>query len=301
MTPGLTEYGALSSVLMKHVRDAFVSDAVIAVQWKALNFSEPPDIGRAIDEYEAFLEILRATGADILFLPSDPSTTLDSVYTRDAAIVVPDGVAVCNMGKPLRAAEPGLQQDELSRRGWPIAGAIAAPGRLEGGDVIWLDEGTVVVGQGKRTNAEGIGQLKTLLKERVEEIVVVPLPDYPSQHDVMHLMSLISPIDIDMAVVYRPLLPDAVRRMLLDRGYQFVEVPDAEFDTMGANVLALGPRECVMLDGNPKTRAALERAGARVSGVRRAGDQLERGRRPDVPHQTPDAWMSWGIGRLVDW
>ena len=122
----------------------------------------------------------------------------------------------------------------------------------------------MVVGQGKRTNAEGIGQLKTLLKERVEEIVVVPLPDYPSQHDVMHLMSLISPIDIDLAVVYRPLLPDAFRRMLLDRGYQFVEVPDAEFDTMGANVLALGPRECVMLDGNPKTRAALERAGARV-------------------------------------
>ena len=264
MTPGLTEYGALSSVLMKHVRDAFVSDAVIAVQWKALNFSEPPDFGRAIDEYDAFLEILRATGADILFLPSDASTTLDSVYTRDAAIVEPGGVIVCNMGKPSRAAEPSLQQDELWGRGWPIVGAIAAPGRLEGGDVIWLDEATVVVGQGKRTNAEGIGQLRTLLKERVEEIVVVPLPDYPSQHDVMHLMSLVSPIDIDMAVVYRPLLPDAFRRMLLDRGYQFVEVPEAEFDTMGANVLALGPRECVMLDGNPKTRAALEKAGARV-------------------------------------
>ena len=264
MTSGLTEYGALSSVLMKHARDAFVSDAVIAAQWKSLNFSEPPDIGRAIDEYDAFLEIVRAAGADVLFMPSDTSTTLDSVYTRDAAIVAPGGVIVCNMGKPSRAAEPRLQQDELSRRGWPIAGAIVAPGRLEGGDVIWLDAGTLVVGQGKRTNAEGIEQLKSLLKERVEAIVVVPLPDYPGQHDVMHLMSLISPIDIDLAVVYRPLLPDAFRRMLLDRGYQFVEVPDAEFDTMGANVLALGPRECVMLDGNPKTRAALEKAGAHV-------------------------------------
>ena len=186
------------------------------------------------------------------------------MYTRDAAIVAPDGVIVCNMGKPARVAEPRLQQDELSRRGWPIAGAIAAPGRVEGGDVIWLDERTLVVGQGKRTNADGIGQLKRLLKDGVDEIVVVPLPDYPGQHDVMHLMSFISPIDADLAVVYPPLLPDPLRRMLLDRGHQFVEVPDAEFDTMGANVLALGPRECVMLDGNPKTRAALEKAGARV-------------------------------------
>ena len=264
MTSGLTECGALSSVLTKHARDAFVSDAVIAAQWKSLNFSEPPDLGRAIDEYDAFLEIVRAAGADVLFLPSDTSTTLDSVYTRDAAMVAPGGVIVCNMGKPSRVAEPRLQQDELSRRGWPIAGAIVAPGRLEGGDVIWLDAGTLVVGQGKRTNAEGIEQLKSLLNERVEAIVVVPLPDYPGQHDVMHLMSLISPIDIDLAVVYPALLPDAFRRMLLDRGYQFVQVPDAEFDTMGANVLALGPRECVMLDGNPKTRAALEKAGAQV-------------------------------------
>ena len=264
MTSGLTEYGALSSVLVKHARDAFVSDAAIAAQWKALNFSEAPDVGRAVAEYDAFLDILREAGADILFLPSDTSTTLDSVYTRDAAMVSPDGVIMCNMGKPSRVAEPRLQQDELSRRGWPIAGAIAAPGRLEGGDVIWLDAATLVVGQGKRTNPEGIGQLKGLLKDHVEEIVVVPLPDYPGQHDVMHLMSLISPVDIDLAVVYRPLLPDEFRRSLLDRGCQFVEVPETEFDTMGANVLALGPRECVMLDGNPKTRSALEKAGARV-------------------------------------
>ena len=54
------------------------------------------------------------------------------------------------------------------------------------------------------------------------------------------------------------------RQSLLDRGYRLIDVPDEEFETMGTNVLALGPRDCVMLDGNPRTRAALERAGARV-------------------------------------
>jgi N-dimethylarginine dimethylaminohydrolase len=141
---------------------------------------------------------------------------------------------------------------------------VAPPGQLEGGDLIWLDEKTVVVGEGRRTNAEGIRQLRALLDDSVDDLIVVPLPDYPGQHDVMHLMSLISPVDEDLAVVYGPLLPEPFRRILLDRGYRLVDVPEEELETMGTNVLALGPRDCVMLDGNPKTRAALEREGCRV-------------------------------------
>ena len=113
-------------------------------------------------------------------------------------------------------------------------------------------------------NGEGIRQLKALLADSFDELIVVPLPDYPGQHDVMHLMSLISPVDSDLAVVYTRLLPDSFRKTLLDRGYRLVDVPDDEFETMGCNVLALGPSECVMLNGNPRTRAALEKAGAQV-------------------------------------
>ena len=121
-----------------------------------------------------------------------------------------------------------------------------------------------MVGEGRRTNSEGIRQLKTLLGDPRDEVIVVHLPEYPGQHDVMHLMSLVSPIDKDLAVVYLRLLPDLCRQSLLDRGYRLIDVPDEEFETMGTNVLALGPSDCVMLDGNPRTRAALERAGARV-------------------------------------
>ena len=264
MTSVLSEHGALASVLVKHPREAFISEAIIGSHWRSLNFSAPPDLSRALDEYDRFVEVVATTGCEILYLPADGSTTLDSIYTRDAAVESEGGIILASMGKASRAGEPRAQERELRGCGWPIAGSIAAPGHLEGGDLIWLDARTLAVGQGARTDAEGIRQLTALLRDSFDELIVVPLPDYPGQHDVMHLMSLISPIDRDLAVVYSRLLPDAFRRTLLDRGMQLLEVPDDEFDTMGCNVLALRPRECVMLNGNPKTRAALEKAGAAV-------------------------------------
>jgi N-dimethylarginine dimethylaminohydrolase len=261
---GLNEYGRLTSVLVKHARDAFVSQDAIRAQWRDLKFSAPPDFSKAIDEYDRFLEIIAASGARMCYLPPNHSTTLDSIYTRDASIVAPGGVIFCRMGKRQRAGEPGAQQDEMNRLGCPIAGSIAAPGTLEGGDVIWLDARTVVVGRGARTNGDGVRQLNVLLRDAIDGIIESSLPDYPGQHDVMHLMSLVSPVDNDLLVVYLRLLPEALRRTLEERGYRLVEVPDDEFETMGTNVLALAPRECVMLSGNPRTRAALERAGATV-------------------------------------
>lgn len=264
MIPGLSEHGPLASVLVKHAREAFVSDDAIASQWKRLNFSGPPNFSRAMDEYDRFLAIVADCGCETVSLPPGDGLTLDSIYTRDAAVVSADGVILASMGKASRAAEPAAQEGELRRHGWPIAGSIAPPGRLEGGDLVWLDQKTLAVGLGARTNDEGIRQLKTLLGSSFEELIVVPLPDYPGQHDVMHLMSLISPVDRDLAVVYPRLLPAAFRQTLLHRAYRFVDVPDEEFETMGCNVLALGPRRCVMLSGNPKTRAALEKEGAQV-------------------------------------
>ena len=262
--PELSEHCRLASVLVKHAREAFINDATVQSQWKRLNFSAPPDLPRALDEYDRFIDVIATAGCEIVWLHADANTTLDSIYTRDAAIVSERGIIVSNMGKASRAGEPEAEERKLRAMGRPIAGAIAAPGHLEGGDLIWLDRKTLAVGLGKRTNQQGIRQLEVLLDGTFDDLFVVPLPDYPAQHDVMHLMSLISPVDADLAVVYSPLLPYGFRQTLRQRGYRFVEVPDDEFETMGCNVLALGPRDCVMLNGNPKTRAALEKARANV-------------------------------------
>lgn len=261
----LAEFGRLTRVLVKHPREGFINDDVIAAQWRPLGFAGPPMLPRAVEEYEALLHTLRATGAQIDFLPSDERTNLDSIYTRDASIVTPRGVILCRMGKRLRAGEPAAQRAAFRNLGVPIVGEITEPGCLEGGDVLWLDDRTIAVGRGYRTNAAGILQLRALLGDSIDDLIVVPLPHWRGPGDVLHLMSLVSPVDRDLAVVYSPLLPVPFVEELVQRGHRLIEVPDEEFPAMGTNVLALGPRECVMLAGNPKTRAALESEGAHVT------------------------------------
>jgi N-dimethylarginine dimethylaminohydrolase len=261
---GLNEFGALKAVAVKHARDAFRDAATVERQWQPLNYTAPPDVSRASNEHDRFVEILRTAGADVRFLPPDDSTTIDSIYVRDASIVSPRGLIFCAMGKPQRASEPDAQERAFATSpAVTVAGRIEPPGTLEGGDLIWLDAETVAVGHGYRTNAEGIRQLRALLGASVT-VVDVPLPHWRGDRDVMHLMSLISPVDHDLAVVYSPLMPVPFRQWLLARGLRLVEVPDAEFDSMGTNILALAPRQCLMVAGNPQTRARLEAAGATV-------------------------------------
>jgi len=257
------EFGRLTRVVVKPVADAFRSQDAIAREWRDLNFTQAPDCGAALEEYARFRELVSSTGADVLSLPADETTGLDSLYARDASVLAPTGVVLCRMGKAQRAGEPDAQRRAFESWGVPIAGAIEAPGQLEGGDVVWLDERTVAVGRGYRTNDEGIRQYRAILGAAVE-LIVVPLPHWRGPADVFHLMSIISPVDRDLAVVYSPLMPVPFREALAARGMSFVEVPDAEFESMGANVLAVAPRECVMVEGNPVTRARLERLGSQV-------------------------------------
>jgi N-dimethylarginine dimethylaminohydrolase len=147
---------------------------------------------------------------------------------------------------------------------FPVLGVIKSPGTLEGGDVAWLDEKTLAVGHTYRTNEEGIHQLKKVLEPKGIEIIVAELPHYKGVNDVFHLMSILSPVDKNLAVVYSPLMPIKFRNELLDRGFELIEVPEEEFESMGCNVLAIAPRQCVMVAGNPKTKKRLEKAGCEV-------------------------------------
>jgi N-dimethylarginine dimethylaminohydrolase len=253
----------LARVVVKHAREAFLDRARIEAEWRALNFTAAPDLARAIDEYDRWLALLSSSGAQVLSLPASDEVTLDSIYARDASVVTPRGMLLCRMGKAARATESEAQARAFRAWGIPIAGAIEEPGRLEGGDLVWLDARTVAVGRGYRTNQDGIRQLRAQLGPDVE-VIEVPLPHWRGPSDVFHLMSIVSPIDRDLAVVYAPLLPIPFRETLIERGYTLVDVPDEELGSMGANVLAIAPRRCIALDGNPETRRRLERAGAEV-------------------------------------
>lgn len=259
-----SETGRIKSVFIKNVQNAFVNDKHLEQHWQALNYTGKPDLNEALAEYDSFESVLRRHQAEIFYLPPDEDVNMDSIYCRDASIATDRGMIICNMGKAARSNEPFAEKRAFEANGIAVLGTIAPPGTVEGGDVAWLDEHTLAVGHTYRTNPEGIRQLTLLLQPLGVDVVVVQLPHYRGPSDVFHLMSILSPVDKDLAVVYSSLMPIAFRNFLLQRGYRFIEVPDEEFDSMGCNVLTLSPRVCLMVDGNPKTKRALESEGCSV-------------------------------------
>ena len=259
-----SETAKLQSLFIKNVKQSFISEAHIDEHWQQLNFLSKPNLNNALAEYSEFEAVLKEQGTQILYLPQDATVNMDSIYCRDAAIATNKGMIICNMGKAARMHEPAAEKTAFEANGIPVLGTITAPGTLEGGDVAWLDENTLAVGHTYRTNQEGIRQLTALLQPLGVEVITVPLPHYKGPSDVFHLMSVLSPVDANLAVVYSALMPIAFRNLLLQKGYQLVEVPDDEFESMGCNVLALSPRICLMVDGNPVTKMALENAGCKV-------------------------------------
>jgi N-dimethylarginine dimethylaminohydrolase len=259
-----SEYLPLWKVAIKSARNAFVSDEVLEKQWQKHNFIQKPDFNKSELEYERFESIFRENGIDIDYFDFDEKATLDSIYCRDASIVTDFGVILCSMGKSIRRNEPASQKRLFDRLNVPILAEIQPPGTIEGGDVAWLDERTLAVGHTYRTNHSGIAQLKEILEPKGIHILAAPMPHYKGMNDVFHLMSVFSPVDKDLAVVYSPLMPIPFRNELLKRGFELVEVPDDEFEQMGCNVLAIAPRDCIMVAGNPKTHASLMDKGCKV-------------------------------------
>ena len=259
-----SEYLKLASVYLKSAKNSFLSEEELSEHWETLQYLSKPNFKKSLEEYAAFQTFFIEKNISTCFFPINKKTKIDSIYCRDASIATDFGIIICNMGKQGRIHEPYAQLEAYKMNNVNILGEIKFPGTLEGGDVAWLDQNTLAVGHTYRTNEEGISQLKGLLQPKGIEIIVVELPHYKGKSDVFHLMSLLSPVDKNLAVVYSPLMPIKFRNELLERGFQLVEVPEQEFDSMGCNVLAVAPRDCLMVAGNPITRKLLEDAGVSV-------------------------------------
>ncbi len=269
-----SEVGKIERLLLKHPRDAFLNQENINNQWEKLNYSGCPDFDLAKKEYESFIEFLKRDVSEIHFLPQSGKTGLDSIYVHDPVIITEKGAILCSMGKQDRRGESAAVAEYLAALDIEIIGAITGEGRLEGGDLLWLGGRTLAVGSGYRTNEDGIRQLKELTDDIIDEFMVVPLPHWSGPDNVLHLMSLISPVDYDLAVVYSRLLPVPFRQWLIDRGMKLIEVPDSEFAAMACNVLAVAPRKCIVLSGSPCTKRMLEDEGVEVREFR--GDEICR-------------------------
>jgi dimethylargininase len=244
--------------------------------YEAHAWRSAPDPAAAAAQHAALRDLLRHAGVEVVTgetrVPGDP----DAIYAYDPVLMTDAGAVLLRPGKEGRRGEPEAYAEDLAAAGVPIAGRLHDPATAEGGDMFWLDPSTLLIGRGYRTNDAGIEQLRALLAPGVD-VIAFDLPHLNGPRECLHLMSFISMLDRDLAVVYLPLMPVRLVELLHDRRIDLVEVPEEEFDSMGPNVLALGPRVALALAGNPETARRMETAGVDVrtydgSDISRKGD-----------------------------
>jgi N-dimethylarginine dimethylaminohydrolase len=257
-------YRKMDSVLVKRARDAFISQTYIDENYERYNYLSRPIMENLNSDYESFENILKNNVKNIFYLPKDESTGIDSVYTHDTLKITDKGAVYFQMGKALRRKEPRAARSYLESVGIPTLGELSGSATMEGGDVIWVNDRTVAIGLGYRTNAEGIRQFTEITKETVDRVITVPLPNGDGEDRVLHLQSLISIIDKDLVVMYSRYVPVFFRQYIKGEGFDIIEVSEEEYETMGTNVLALSPRKCVILKGNRKVVRDIENHGGEV-------------------------------------
>jgi N-dimethylarginine dimethylaminohydrolase len=246
----------LREVLVQRPRAAFGR----AFDEPAHGFLHPVDLASAQREHDAFTGLLRRLGVSVHDLASDAPHP-DLAYPFDPLLVTDRGTIALRSGKPTRRGEEAELERWLGARGVPALGRIRAPGTVDGGDTFWLRPDLFCIGRTLRTNDAGARQLADLIGGDVR---VFDLPFWRGPAELLHLLSVVSPVADDLAVAYLPLLPVGLWALLRDLGIRLIAVPDEEFRTLGCNVLAVRPGVCVVADGNPVTRRGLEAAGCEV-------------------------------------
>ena len=230
----------------------------------AHGFLHPVDLDRARREHAGLVSTLDRLGVRVHVLDDEIEMDPDLVYVFDPLLILDAGVVPLRPGKPNRADEPAALEHWLNARGIPTGGRIEPPGTVEGGDTVWLRDDLFVIGRSLRTNDAGARQLAGIVGGDVR---IVDLPYWKGPAELVHLMSVISPVSDGLAVVFLPLLPAGLYDLLGELGIRLVKVPEEEYLTLGANVLAVRPGVVIVADGNPVTRRALEAAGAEVHSV----------------------------------
>jgi N-dimethylarginine dimethylaminohydrolase len=249
----------LRTVLVKRPEEAFaVSDTVT---W---HYTGRPDLSIAQQEHDALVALLRQGGAEVVYHNEPQPDHADAIFAFDPAIVTDHGAIILSMGKPQRRGEEAAMARRFEQLGVPILYTLHGEARAEGGDLLWIDHDTLAVGLGFRTNVEGVRQLREALSGIDVKVIPVELPYYTGPDACLHLLSLISIVDDHTAVVYPPLLAVPFWHELQRRDFQLIVIPEEEFPTMGTNVLALAPRKCLMLEGNPITKRLLEEVGCEM-------------------------------------
>lgn len=229
--------------------------------WRELGFLHPPNFQQAQSQHQALCHELEAAGTELFHLPASANLTLDAVYTHDASLATDSGLIVMHPGKSSRVAEGKYHRAFCETLGIPTVAEIAVPGTAEAGDMVWLDDKTLLIGNGHRTNPAGIAQMRTLLAAKGAEVLSAPLPYGAGPSACLHLMSLISLLDPNTVLADLPGLAVETVELLKSRGFRFIEIEYSERDSLACNVLSLGSKRLLAIEENFRTNEKLRNAG----------------------------------------
>jgi N-dimethylarginine dimethylaminohydrolase len=262
----------LQRVLVCSPRSAGWDIASRAERWRELGFLHKPEFSIAQAEHDELCRQLESTGAEVIHLPAAADLSLDAVYTHDPSLATDQGLIGLNPGKPNRVPEARHHVEFSGGLGIPTAGQVHPPGKTEAGDMIWLDSTTLLIGEGYRTNAAGIAQLRALARPHDVEVIAAPLPYGQGPSACLHLMSLMSLLDERTALADLPWLAVETVELLKFRGFSLIEIDYSERETLACNVLSLGDKRLLALEENQKTNQRLRQAGFDVRTL--AGSEL---------------------------
>ena len=236
------------------------------VDCKKWHYQQPLKQKKIEKNFSSFLGLLKSFGSKVYYL-DQKDKHYDSVFPHDPSLVTNYGAIILNMGKKLRKHEPRLHKKFYESINIPILGTIKSPGTVEGGDCLWIDEKTLVVGKGFRTNHSGVAQLKDILNKYGINVIGFDLPYFYGPDACLHLMSLISILDYNLAIVYKPFFPVELLKFLESKGYDCVDIPKKDFlesNGLAINILALSSRNIIMLEGFSKTESILKKRGCNI-------------------------------------
>ena len=227
------------------------------------HWAEPLDLDLLARQHAEFIALLESLGCGVEVLPAQEDMP-DAIFTYDPAFVVPSGVIELRGAKEVRKGEPPLLTVQLEDLGIPVAGRLTAPATADGGDMFWLDATTLAVGRTYRTNQAAHDQLRAILEPIGVTVETFDLPHDMGPEYCLHLMSVVSPVRENLAVVYERLAPVALLQALAARGIETINVPDEDYVSLGCNILAIAPGVVVIAEGNNATIAKLRDHGVEV-------------------------------------
>jgi len=264
----MSDFGCQSmSAPLKRVLMRAPQESLLQADPKEWHYGPTFNGVKALQQYKVFRKLVEACGTEIIDIQDNNDGLSDAMFTHDPSLVSDYGAIILNMGKPLRKAEPALHEQAYVEAGIPILGRVEGAGSIEGGDCIWLDQHTLVVGRGFRSNQTGIDQLNAMLNPHGVRVLGFDLPVWQGAQACLHLMSVISPLAPNLALIHAPLVPTALYQLMQSMDIKLIEAPNDEFlasSGLNLNVLPTAPLKCLMIEGFPATKAAMEAAGCEV-------------------------------------